>query len=61
MYRFGYKGVTVSIEHDPEPGSYRFSVTIAGKIVQGRTETRLLGLAMKRARVVVRRHLERSE
>jgi hypothetical protein len=59
-HTFRYRGLTIKVEPDEEPGFYRFGFRLAGKSVHGRTQTRLLGIAVKRARDAANRHLKGS-
>jgi hypothetical protein len=53
-----YKGIWFTIKEADKPGFYYFEFEIEGELVRGRTETRLVGVAVYRARRAINRKLK---
>jgi hypothetical protein len=56
--RSEYKGVSVTVSESDEAGYYRFWFQIGNRTFHGKTETKLAGVAIKRAYRVIDRKLK---
>jgi hypothetical protein len=59
--RSEYKGVLITVSENDEAGYYRFWFQIGGHTLHGKTETKLAGVAIKRAHRVIDRKLKEVE
>ncbi len=59
--RSEYKGVCVTVSESDEAGYYRFWFQIGDHTFYGETETKLAGVAIKRAHRVIDRKLREVE
>ena len=60
-FRSEYKGVLITVSESDEAGYYRFWFQIGGHTFHGKTETKLAGVAIKRAHRVIDRKLKEAE
>jgi hypothetical protein len=56
--RSKYKGVCLTVSESDEAGYYRFWFQIGDHTFHGKTETRLAGIAIKRAHRIIDRKLK---
>jgi hypothetical protein len=56
-----HRGVGFIIRKADQPGFYYFEFEIAGEFVRGRTETRLVGMAARRAQQAIDRKLKEMQ
>ena len=58
--RSEYKGVLITVSESDEAGYYRFWFQIGGHTFHGKTQTKLAGIAVKRAQRVIDRKLKEA-
>jgi hypothetical protein len=59
--RSEYKGVLIAVSESDEAGYYRFWFQIGDRTFHGKTQTKLAGVAIKRAHRVIDRKLKEVE
>jgi len=56
--RLTHRGVTFTVKPSARPGFYWFEFRIADQLIRGKVETRLAGMAVRRARRAIDRRLK---
>ena len=59
--RSKYKGVCLTVSESDDPRYYRFWFQIGDRTFHGKTETKVAGVAIKRAHRVIDRKLKEAE
>jgi len=56
-FRLDHKGIAFTVRPSDQSGFYLYQFRIAGRDIQGKVETRLPGMAVRRARQAIDRKL----
>jgi len=58
MHSFGHKGVKCTVSKG-ENGTYHFEFAIGGAMISAKAQTKLIGMAIRRARTRIERELRK--